>query len=230
MNGEGRERGDPAEKVRVEERHRLALYLHDNVAQVLSLAKLQLARIQHALREPLDVGKQAWLQTTLDLLIPELDAAMQAVREEVFSLNPVGLTEVGLTAALEQECVAFSRRTGIPCKGRCEAQDLDAQRGALVVLIVREALANIARHSRATTAEVALQRSGQQGILLVRDNGIGIDALHTRGAESIGIRGMEERARRLRGVLTIDSTPSKGTQIRLSFPLAPRPKTNSPSD
>jgi signal transduction histidine kinase len=221
MNGEGLGPDDAPRKVREEERHRLALYLHDHVGQVLSLVKLQLARMQQALREPLDPARQAWLQRTVDSLIPELDATMKAVQEEAFILSPTGLTEVGLTPALEQECLAFSRRTGIPCDRRCESLDLDVQRGALVVLIVREALSNIARHSGATTAEVTLQRSGERGILSVRDNGIGIDPIRMRAAESLGVRGMEERARTLGGELTFKSTPNEGSQITLSFPLNP---------
>jgi signal transduction histidine kinase len=214
------EQDEIQKKVQADERHRLALYLHDHIGQTLTLAKLQLTRIQQALREPLDPGKQAWLQATVDSLIPELDTVMQAVREEIFLLNPTGLTEVGLTTMLEQECVAFSRHTGIECDRRVEALNLDAQRSALVVLIVREALSNIARHSRATTAEVTVQQSGERGILSVRDNGIGIDSPHMRAAESIGIRGIEERARTLGGELTIDSTPHEGTRIRVSFPMA----------
>lgn len=217
------------EKVQADERHRLALYLHDHIGQTLSLAKLQLTRIQQALREPLDTGKQAWFQATVDSLIPELDTVMQAVREEIFLLNPTGLTEIGLIAMLEQECVEFSRRTGIECDRRVETLNLDAQRSALVVLIVREALSNIARHARATTADATLQRSGEHGILSVRDNGIGLDPSGVRAAESIGIRGMEERARTLGGELTIDSTPNEGTRIRVSFPLAhPLKNTSHP--
>ena len=174
MKGEHLGPDDPSERMRAEERHRLALYLHDHVGQILTLTKLQLARIQQALREPVDPAKQAWLQTIVDSLIPELDAVMQTLQEEVFVLSPTGLTEVGLTAMLEQECVGFSRRTGIPCDSRCESLNLDGQRSALVVLIVREALSNVARHSRATTAEVILQRSGKHGILSVRDNGMRI--------------------------------------------------------
>ena len=218
------------EQVRAEERHRLSLYLHDSIGQVLSLAKLQLARIQHALREPLESGKQAWLQTPVDSLILELDAAMQAVQEEVCTLNQPDLTEVGLISTLEQECSAFNRRTGIPCDGHCEPLDLDAQRGALVVLILREALANVARHSRATTAEVTLQQSGEWGILSVRDNGIGIDPTRMRAIDNIGVQGMRERARTLGGALFIDSTPNEGTRIRVSFPLASRLKNTSLPD
>ena len=109
----------------------MALELHDNVAQFLSLAKLQLTRIQQTLREPLDPAKQAWPHTTVDSLIPELDGAMRAVQEEVFVLNPAGLAEAGPTAMLEEECLISGRRTGIQCDRRCEPLDLDAERGAL---------------------------------------------------------------------------------------------------
>jgi signal transduction histidine kinase len=220
MDGEGLKPDDSSERVRAQERHRLARYLHDHIGQTLTLAKLQLTRIQQTLREPLDPAKQAWLHTTVDSLIQELDGAMRAVQEEVFVLNSAGLGEVGLAAMLEEECVAFSRRTGIQCDRRCEPLDLDAERGVLVVLIVREALANIARHSRATTAEVTVQRRGGQGFLAVDDNGIGIDPLRLRAAESFGIRGMEGRARTLGGELTFTSRSNEGCHITLSFPLA----------
>ncbi|WP_447985871.1 sensor histidine kinase [Nitrospira sp. Nam74] len=220
MAGEHDRPENVAERVRADERHRLSLYLHDHVAQVLTLAKLQVGRIQQALGEPLDPAKQARLQTIVDSLIPELDAAMRAVEEEMFLLNPTGLTEVGLTPVLEQECVTFSRRTGIPCTQRCEPLDVDAERGALVVLIVREALANIARHSRAANVEVTLQQSGEHGILSVRDDGIGIDSIRITAAESFGVRAMKERAGTLRGELTVTSRLNEGCHITLSFPLA----------
>ena len=230
MAGEHEGPESAAERVRADERHRLGLYLHDHVAQALSLAKLQLGRIQQALREPLDPANQARLQTIVDALIPELDAAMRAIQEEMFLLSPTGLTEVGLTPVLEQECVSFSRRTGIPCKQRCEPLDVDAERGALVVLIVREALANIARHSRAANVEVTLQRSGEHGILSVRDNGIGIDPIRITAAESFGVRAMKERARTLRGELTLTSRPNEGCHITLSFPLALHSRNTSLPD
>jgi signal transduction histidine kinase len=219
VNDEPRERDNTAERVRAEERHRLALYLHDSIGQILCLTKLQLSRIQDALRQPLDADRQAWLQTTVDALIPEMDTAMHAIQEKLFDLDVTVLADVGLAAALEQECAAFIRRTGISCERRFEALVLDAERGALVVLILREALANIARHSRATSAEVTLQQSGQQGILSVRDNGIGFDPIRMRAAESFGVREMEDRARTLRGELNFTSKPNEGSQITLSFPL-----------
>ena len=120
---------------------------------------------------------------------------MHAIQQKIFSVDLTALTAVGLTATLDQECAAFIRRTGTPCERRFESLDLDAERSALVVLIVREALSNIARHSGATNVEVLLQHAGEHGILTVRDDGWGMECPRMTAISSIGLRGMDERAR-----------------------------------
>jgi signal transduction histidine kinase len=219
MNGHDLDSDDIRERVRAEERQRLSLELHDTVGQILVLTKLQLARMQQALNQPLDATTRTWLQGILTSLIPEIDNALQMVQTATFTLYAAGLTEVGLVGTLEKECTTFTDRTGIHCEGRFEPLSLDAEAGELAVFILREALSNIARHSRATNARATLQRSGECAVLARRDNGTGIDRSHMKAAEDIGLRGMEERARALGGELTIDSTPNKGTEIRVSFPL-----------
>jgi signal transduction histidine kinase len=219
MNGHDLDSDDIREKVRAEERQRLSLELHDTVGQVLVLAKLQLVRMQQSLSQPLDAPTRAWLQGILTSLIPEIDNALQMVQTATFRLYAAGLTEAGLVATLEKECTTFTHRTGIRCEGRFEPLSLDVEAGELVVFILREALSNIARHASATNAHATLQRSGERAVLAIRDNGTGIDRSHMKAVEDIGLRGMEERARALGGELTIDSTPNKGTEIRISFPL-----------
>jgi signal transduction histidine kinase len=87
MNSESFNARDIRQTVRAEERHRLAVELHDSIGQVLCLARLQLSRIQDALRQPLDAGRQTWLHTTLDTLIPEIDTAVQAIQQKIFSVD-----------------------------------------------------------------------------------------------------------------------------------------------
>lgn len=218
-NNENSESEKVRATVRAEERHRLALDLHDTLGQVLALTKLQLVRIQQALRQQIHPDRQAWLQTTIDALIPEIDLAMQTVQTQVFSLTQPVFKGGELASALDNECQAFSRRTGIPYHGRFESLNLDAERGRVLLLIVREALVNIARHSRATNVEVALSRSAERGILSVSDNGIGMDANRLSATDSFGLQTMQERARALGGEITIDSRPHEGTLLTLSFPL-----------
>jgi two-component system, NarL family, sensor histidine kinase UhpB len=230
MGSEGFNPNDASQNARLEERYRLALYLHDSIGQILCLTKLQLTRIQDAIRQPLDVGRQAWLQTTVESLIREMDTAMHAVKEKLLDLDVTPPMEGGLAATVEQECGAFIRRTGIPCERHLESLDFDAERSALVVLIVQEALSNVARHSEATNVEVMLQHAGERGILTVRDDGRGMERSRMTAISSIGLRGMDERARALAGDLTIDSTPDEGTRITLSFPLRPRRQNTSRPD
>jgi signal transduction histidine kinase len=223
MNGQHQSPDDIRERVRAEERQRLSLELHDGVGQVLALAKLQLTRMQQSLTQPPDAATRMWLQGMLTSLIPEIDAALRMVQTSTFTLHAAGLTEVGLVVTLEKECSHFIQRTGIRCEGRFERLSLDPEGGELVVFIFREALCNIARHSNATNAHATLQQCGEHAVLAIRDNGTGIDRSHTRAAEAIGMRGMEDRARALGGELTIDSTPNEGTELRLSFPLPHHP-------
>ncbi|HKN85397.1 MAG TPA: sensor histidine kinase [Nitrospiraceae bacterium] len=220
MNGEHLSSDDLRERIRAEERQRLSLELHDTVGQTLVLIKLQLTRMQDSLNQPLDAARQMWLHNMLAFLIPEIDSALQMVQTATFTLYGSRLTEVGLVAILHNECDAFTRRTGIHCEASVEPLAVDAERGQSVAFIVREALCNIARHSRATTAQVMLQRSGECAVLAVRDNGIGIDLSRMETAMNVGLRGMKERARALGGELAIDSTPNEGTALTVSFPLS----------
>lgn len=216
-------------RVRAEELQRLSLQLHDGVGQVLVLAKLQLTRIQESLKQPPDADTRAWLEGILASLISEIDTALHMIESETFNLHAAGLTEVGLVATLEKECADFTHRTGIPCEGRFEPVPLDAKAGETIVFIVREALCNIARHSGAMHARTTLQRSWDRAVLVIRDNGTGIDPSRIRAPESLGLRGIEARAKALAGELTIDSTPNEGMELKVSFPLPHPPAQKNTS-
>ena len=181
------------------------------------LAKLQLARMQQSLSQPIDATTRTWLQEILTALIPEIDNALQMVQTATFTLYAAGLTEVGLVATLEKECSMFTHRTGIRCEGRFEPLSLEAGSGEFVVFILREALCNIARHANATNAHATLQRSGERTVLAIRDNGTGIDRSHMKAVEDIGLRGMEERAKALGGGLPSTVHQTKGRKSGYLF-------------
>jgi signal transduction histidine kinase len=100
----------------------------------------------------------------------------------------------------------------------------DAQRHSLSQ-IVREGLANIARHAKASRAEVIITTEDDDLYLTIRDNGVGFDTAEMNSQDHFGLRNMEQRAMQLRGFMQIESNPQQGTTIRLVMPLK-RPLPN----
>jgi two-component system sensor histidine kinase UhpB len=88
-----------------------------------------------------------------------------------------------------------------------------------VFRIFQESLTNIARHARATKADVQLAAESDTLILKVVDNGIGIREEDVSGARSVGVIGMRERALRWGGRVEISGIPGKGTTVFLRMPI-----------
>jgi signal transduction histidine kinase len=86
--------------------------------------------------------------------------------------------------------------------------------------VAQESIRNIAKHSRATHAWVALTYSNRTIVLTVSDDGIGFDPRMTRGNGGLGLIGMEERVRSVNGQLTITAQPVSGTQVALEVPMS----------
>jgi signal transduction histidine kinase len=205
--------------IREQERRRLGIELHDGVGQVLALANLQLRRLERRLAKHHITSLTALLQETVDTLIPQIETALKQVQEASFDLQTPGLVEVGLAGALEMECTSFQRRTGTSCNHEFESLRLDPEDEILIVIMLREILTNIARHAGATMVHSRLRKYEGFGILDVQDNGRGIQPSQIAEPESLGIRGLQERARLLEGTLTIDGRANEGTSISLTFPV-----------
>jgi signal transduction histidine kinase len=85
--------------------------------------------------------------------------------------------------------------------------------------ILREAMTNIARHSKATEVSISLCRKGTNDLVLeIFDNGCGISEDEINSPQAFGLMGMQERARLCHGELTIMGISGEGTTIRLEIP------------
>ena len=88
-----------------------------------------------------------------------------------------------------------------------------------IFLTTQEALANIARHARASQVSITARR-GPKGVeLVITDNGRGFDASTIRQAVGHGLANMRARAEELRGTFKIQTMPGKGTTVSLTFPI-----------
>jgi signal transduction histidine kinase len=199
----------------VEERNRLARELHDSVSQSLyGLALAAEAARRRLGREPPEA------------IAPELDAightARQALGEMrllIFELRPPALQELGLAGSLQSRLNGVEQRSGVATTLDIRVpHDLPADVEAELDRIAQETLNNALKHANATRIDVTLIQSDSTVALEIADNGTGFEP-GVIDSGGMGLRGLQERATRIGGQLTIESSPGVGTKLRVVAPV-----------
>jgi signal transduction histidine kinase len=145
----------------------------------------------------------------------DIDSTIRSLRRIASALRPPLLDQVGLVAALEAYAREFAERTGIKvsCDFPVTSLRLPADQSIGLYRIVQEALTNVARHSHASSVEISMVSDGGRLLLRVQDDGVGFDRSEASGKQSLGLLGMQERAKLAGAELAIESAPKKGTSI-----------------
>jgi PAS domain S-box-containing protein len=200
--------------VREEERARISRAVHDELGQSLTAVKMDLAWL--ARRLPQENGEMLErIRSTRQLA----ESLIQEVRRISTELRP-GILDMGLASALEWQVQEFQARTGIPCNLRLLTHEAFAPDVSTALFrILQETLTNVARHAKATRAEVVLQKQQDRLVLWMRDNGRGFDQADPSLSKSLGLLGMRERAAILGGQVKISSAPGKGTTVAAWIPF-----------
>jgi PAS domain S-box-containing protein len=194
--------------VREEERARISREVHDELGQSLTAVKMDLAWL--AARLPRRNGQ---MLEKIDSTRQLADSIIQSIRRISTELRPAVL-DLGLAAAVEWQVQEFQARSGIQCKVRLLTREVVASNASTAMFrIFQETLTNVARHAKATRAEVVLQKQPDRLVLLIRDNGRGFDQSDPSLSKSLGLLGMRERAAILAGRVNISSAPGKGTTV-----------------
>ncbi|MEN3364784.1 MAG: hypothetical protein V7606_2058 [Burkholderiales bacterium] len=203
------------ERVREDERKRIAREIHDDLGQNLLALRLDVSML-HTRTE----NAHPRLNKRVSAALDQIDATMKAVRSTINNLRPTVL-DLGLNAAIEWQVKDFERRTGIACELSMDEHDLDLDdtRATALFRILQESLTNVIRHAQASSVHIALHRKGNTVCMRVADNGIGIYPDCRRKSNSFGLVGIEERTSALGGDLVIDSDKDKGTALIISIPL-----------
>ena len=203
------------QSVREEERKRVAREIHDQLGQALTAIKLDLSSLVRGLP-----AEQSPLLQKGTPLLHLVDETIESVRRISSELRPGMLDDLGLAATVEWAAEEFAARTGTKCLLDLAAEQIavDSETATAVFRIFQETLTNIARHANAREVYVRLAEEGGDLILVVHDNGKGINKDELASANSLGILGMRERALLLGGTLTISGGPGQGTTVRLRIP------------
>ncbi len=200
-----------------EERSAIARELHDSIAQSLSYAKIQLARLS-ALFANGAPGPEA--RDVVDELRAGVSTAYQQLRELLTTFR-LQLSGKGLRGALAQVVDDLRARAQMDLELRDElvGVELSANEQIHVLQIVREALANIEHHAHAAHAWVRVARRADEEAAIevaIEDDGVGIGAA-TSPRHHFGLSIMRDRARALGGTIEIGARKPSGTLVRLRF-------------
>lgn len=204
------------QRVREEERTRIAREVHDELGQALTSCKLDLSII--ASRLPRNLKP---LIEKAKALSAHMDSTIQTVRRISTELRPGILDHLGLVAALEWQANEFQNRTGIRCDVHTNLHEaaLDVNLATTFFRIFQETLTNIIRHAGATQVSVHLKEDDGQIVMDVKDNGRGIGLEEISNTSSLGLLGMKERAALLGGAFKIGPVRGgHGTRVTVSIP------------
>jgi len=211
-----RELAQAMHEVREAERTRIARELHDELGQALTALKMDVDLLSGTI--PPD---RADLAERTEAMRELLDATVTTTRRISADLRPLVLDDLGLGAAAEWLAQGFAQRTQIACDLAVDAAcaQLGEPHASALFRILQESLTNVARHARATRVRVTLERVGDDAVLTVTDDGVGMDPAARPGPRSFGLRGIGERVMLLGGEVGIASRPDAGTTIVARIPL-----------
>jgi signal transduction histidine kinase len=195
----------------VEERERIGRDLHDGIIQSIYAVGLSLEDVPDLMADEPEVAKER-----VERAIDSLDQSIRDIRNFIFGLRPELLEQAGLVGGLAALADEFRVNSMVDVDVETfgvEEGDLSPDQTGQLLSIAREALSNIARHSKATQGTVGVEAHEGMIRLTVSDNGVGFDPDRQRGPSHQGLINMRARAVAIGGRLVLESTPGVGTRI-----------------
>ena len=206
-------------RIQEEERKKFARDLHDGLAQLLTMLRVNAELALENLCESQETAAQRIRE-----VISLVGEAEREAKQISYDLRPAILDDFGLKAAIQAHAESFERRTGIAIELHLPESDMRFESiiETTVYRIVQELLANAARHAKAS--RVTVQLLLRRGILAltVSDNGQGFNVndvlTHTSNGFHNGLRNMRERTESLKGMFHVESGPGRGAEFAIEIP------------
>ncbi|WP_311346788.1 sensor histidine kinase [Blastococcus goldschmidtiae] len=196
---------------REEERRRLRRDLHDGLGPSLGAVVLRIDTARN-----LAAGRPEDADRLLRQARDDVAAALADVRRLVHDLRPPALDDLGLAGAVRQQAErVLPPQVTVTLTGDGAGAHLPAAVEVAAYRIASEALANVARHARASRVEVALERDAGALVVCVTDDGAGIPQDAPAG---VGLVSLRERAAELGGSCTVECPADGGTVVRAVLP------------
>jgi signal transduction histidine kinase len=191
--------------------------LHDNVGQLLTLARLHLSQVMEA-PDPVHAADKARQANEV------LKATIQAVRTLTKTLDGDTVGQFGLVESLHLELDRIQRMGGVEVllEEKGEARQLPPQAELVLFRMAQEVLNNVLKHAGATRIAVKITHFPAHFSLLIADNGHGFDPdelpQRSLGQTGSGLRNLRRRANLLGGSCALHSRPGEGTRVLIEVP------------
>lgn len=204
------------QSMREEERTSIAREIHDELGQILTAIKMDLAWIRDRIPKEFNT-----LADRTNANVELADRTIQTIKRIITELRPGVLDHLGLGAAIEWQAGEFQKRTGISIDVTVEPSDIVVAPDLSIALfrIFQEALTNIARHANAASVKTILKQDADSISLEVIDDGVGISEEKLARPNSFGLMGMRERVKQFDGEVVIAGKEGIGTAISVTIPL-----------
>ena len=199
-----------------EERNHIARELHDDLNQQVAALAIGISRLKNNLRN-------------VDPSVREQIAALQQdtgrlsarIRRMSHRLHSTVLNHIGLGAALEACCRELEEQDGVAVALNVDraVDSIPADTALCLYRVAQESLHNVAKHSGARSAQLALTLANGAVELTVADQGVGFDPADVRDRSALGLVSIEERIKLLQGTMTLVAQPGCGTQLTVQLPI-----------
>ena len=205
-----------ASELKVVERTRLAVELHDSLSQTLTGVSMGIdAALDMADAVPGELKGQ------LMYTYRAVEACRTELRNCLWDLRSHALGESDMNAAIQLALSQIVSRTAINVRFCIPRDRLSDKTAHTILRIIRELASNAIRHGRATSLRIAGSIDGGVLRFSVADNGQGFDVETAPGVAEghFGLQGIRERVERLDGEVNISSAPGKGTKVTVAFDI-----------
>ncbi|KHE69017.1 histidine kinase [Halobacillus sp. BBL2006] len=193
--------------VQEEERKQVSRELHDGIGQELYSLLISMHRLQQDMKHPL-----------IEQMTGDISHLIQSVRDMSWGLRPSALDELGLLPAIRSFLQRLDKSFGLNVKFSTTVNcRLTPTVETTIYRIIQEALTNVRKYAEVQEAAVKLIEKDNLLTVYIIDDGVGFSETHAK--RGVGLFSMEERARAIGGALNVQSSPAKGTKIKLTIPL-----------
>ena len=201
-----------------DERKRISRELHDVIAQTLTGINIRLAALnKEAARNTKHLDRKIASAQRL------VEKSVDIVHRFALELRPAVLDDLGLIPALHSFVKSFFAKTGVRAHLTAFAgvEQTDIVHRTVLFRVAQEALANVAKHARASRVDVHIQKTPDGIGMTITDNGKSFQVQQTllaKGNKRLGLLGMRERLEMVGGRFAIESAPGVGTTVTATIP------------